>query len=68
MDSNANSTRAIARLCFALVMLAIIWGVVLPQLSDYQPIAQHIQSMQAHEVEVDALFYTDLGWIPGDAR
>ena len=52
------------RLTFAILALLVIWLIVLPYLSRWPPIENHIAEMQANNIEVDAMFYTELNWQP----
>jgi hypothetical protein len=53
------------KLITAAGLMAILWLVVLPQLAKWPPVNNHLQRMQAAEIEVDAMFYSELKWLPG---
>lgn len=53
------------KLTIGLSLLAATWLVVLPMLSRWQPVRDHIDRMQAAEIQVDAMFYSELNYVPG---
>lgn len=53
------------QLLIALLIIAVAWLVVLPALSQWAPVQRHIRSMQTADIAVDAMFYTELNWLPG---
>ncbi len=55
---------ALPRLAFALALVALVWLVVLPKISNWPFVRQHIDCMKANEITVDAMFYTELDWCP----
>jgi hypothetical protein len=49
----------------ALLVVAVTWLVILPAVSRWDPVQRHIRSMQTADIAVDAMFYTELNWLPG---
>jgi hypothetical protein len=45
--------------------MAVVWLVGLPWLAKWPPVKQHLQRMQTAQIEVDAMFYSELKWLPG---
>jgi hypothetical protein len=52
------------RLAACLSVIAVIWGIVLPQLAKVTPIRRHIELMEAKNINVGAMFYSELEWQP----
>jgi len=52
------------KLLLWIAALAFIWCVALPRFANLQPIRQHIDAMQAKDINVGAMFYTELEWSP----
>lgn len=49
----------------AVICVGVVWLVVLPRLANWTPVREHIDRMQAAEIEVDAMFYSELSHVPG---
>lgn len=49
----------------ASVIIALVWGLVLPRLSRVAPIAERISRNHRAGIEADAMFYTELGPLRG---
>lgn len=49
----------------AVAFVGVIWFAVLPRLANWTPVREHIDRMQAAEIEVDAMFYSELSHVPG---
>ena len=64
-DNRPGSVARWSLLAFACLLIAAVWLQGLPRLAVWRPLQQHIQTMQAAEIEVDAMFYTELKWYPG---
>lgn len=45
----------------ACVVIAVVWLKLLPRLSDWPPIREHIDSMQQQDINPSAMFYTEVG-------
>ena len=56
--------RAHLKLAAWIIALAFIWCVALPRFAQLKPIRQHIDAMQAENINVGAMFYTELDWDP----
>ncbi len=56
--------RAWASLALCALSIASVWMLVLPRVANIGPIKQHIETMQEKNIEVDAMFYTELNWTP----
>lgn len=65
MTASANRGRGIFLLLFHLSWICLLWGICLPRLANWPPIRKHIDEMGSSEVNVDAMFYTELSWHPG---
>ena len=46
--------------------LAGVWLFVLPWMATIPPVAEHISRMEQKNINVDAMFYTELEWEPPD--
>jgi hypothetical protein len=44
--------------------IAVIWLVILPSMARLPVIRDHIAAMEEGQIEVDAMFYTELNWKP----
>ena len=55
--SKAKSYR---RLAIAMALIAFVWLVVLPRLSQWQPVHSMIQRNEAAGIDPSAMFYSDL--------
>lgn len=53
------------RLICALIIVGSIWLILLPAIARWSPVRQHICTMQSAGIAVDAMFYTELNWLPG---
>lgn len=53
------------QLGIATLAIGIVWLVVLPKLATWHPVRLHIQTMQAADIQVDAMFYSELDHVPG---
>ena len=54
------------RLQFAawIIALTLVWCVGLPRLASVPLLREHIDTMQAKNINVGAMFYTELEWQP----
>lgn len=52
------------RFLTAIVALSLVWCVGLPWFSKLPAVREHISSMQAKNINVGAMFYTELEWEP----
>lgn len=52
------------KLTLWIAALAFIWCVALPWFGQFKPVRQHIDAMQAKNINVGAMFYTELDWDP----
>lgn len=53
------------RLIAALSIVYAIWFIVLPRLTMWSPVREHIDRMQSADIQVDAMFYSELSFVPG---
>jgi hypothetical protein len=49
----------------ASLCISMIWLVLLPMLTRWSPVQQHIESMRTADIHVDAMFYSELSSVPG---
>ncbi len=56
--------KAHLKLFLWIVALTFVWCVALPRFALLKPIREHIDAMQAKEINVGAMFYTELEWSP----
>ncbi len=49
----------------AVICVGAVWLAILPRLANWTPVREHIDRMQAAEIEVDAMFYSELSHVPG---
>jgi len=47
-----------------IVALSLVWGVALPWLAKLPVLREHIRAMRAKNINVGAMFYTELEWQP----
>ncbi|MGY8770988.1 MAG: hypothetical protein ACKVH8_21465 [Pirellulales bacterium] len=47
------------RLCGCLLVIAVIWGVVLPQVATWPAVQQRRAMVEKYQIDPGALFYTD---------
>lgn len=57
--------RGLGKLVLGVAILAIIWLVVLPRVSHFPAIRQHIQRNERAGINPDAMFYSELGDVQG---
>lgn len=60
-----DSTRNWLQLALASLAIGLVWLVLLPRLSTWSPVRQHIETMRAADIQVDAMFYSELSHVPG---
>lgn len=48
----------------SVVGLALVWCVILPRLAEVPALRDHIGAMRAKNINVGAMFYTELDWQP----
>lgn len=48
------------------LVIAVVWLVGLPLLARWAPVADHIERMQANDINVGARYYSELNWDPPD--
>jgi hypothetical protein len=53
------------QLAGASLAIGLVWLVLLPRLSDWSPVRRHIETMRAADIQVDAMFYSELSHVPG---
>jgi hypothetical protein len=63
-DNHSPSTSGTIQLCLCVAALVLIWCVGLPTLAKFRPLREHIDAMEKGEVNVNAMFYTELNWDP----
>ncbi len=49
----------------ALSVVYAVWFVLLPSLTNWRPVREHIDRMQSADIHVDAMFYSELSYVPG---
>jgi hypothetical protein len=54
------------KLCCISLLMAVVWLVGLPMLARWAPVANHIDRMNAKDINVGARFYSELNWDPPD--
>ena len=47
------------RLCGCLIVIAVIWGVVLPQVATWPAVQKRKAMVEKYRIDPGALFYTD---------
>jgi hypothetical protein len=57
--------RGLLRLLIHCIWIGLLWTVCLPRIGQWQPIREHIRQMEASNIAVDAMFYSELEWHPG---
>lgn len=50
------------RFAASIVALALVWCIGLPWLATLSPLREHIAAMQDKNINVGAMFYTELEW------
>lgn len=55
---------ATARLVAGIVVIAVIWGVILPRMLAWEPVARHVALMEERRVDPSAMYYTELERLP----
>ncbi|MFO0942685.1 MAG: hypothetical protein U0930_18260 [Pirellulales bacterium] len=53
------------KLFVALGLVYAIWFVALPSMTTWRPVREHIDRMQSADIQVDAMFYSELSFVPG---
>lgn len=48
------------QLVVAAMAIAVAWLVILPQLGELGPIADHLERLDRHGIEADAMYWTEL--------
>ena len=46
------------RLAAGALVIAVIWGVILPRMLDWGPVARHVSLMEERRVDPSAMYYT----------
>ncbi len=64
MTKLKRSQSGLLKLSLWVVALVFIWCVALPRFAQLKPIRQHIDTMHANDINVGAMFYTELEWQP----
>lgn len=57
-------THGARRLAAAFILVTLLWGGVFPRLMRWGPLARHIELMDRREVNVAAMYYTELERLP----
>lgn len=65
MPLSHRDRRGIFRFAAGCVVIALLWLIALPALSDQQSVRDHIERNRDLGIHPDALFYTDMGAIDG---
>ncbi len=60
----ADRTSRWLRLAGCVFAICIVWGWALPSIARWKPVRDHIAVMEARDVYVGAMFYTELNWEP----
>lgn len=47
-------------LAVAVIAIAVLWLVVLPRLGTLEPVADHLDRLDRHGIEADAMYWTEL--------
>jgi hypothetical protein len=56
--------KAILRLVAGALIVAMIWGALLPRILDLGPVREHVALMEARGVDPSAMYYTELERLP----
>ena len=65
LDSSRKTvTRKRCQLAAGLLAIALVWGVLLPRAAQIPAIRQHIDRLDAANINTGAMFYTELEPIP----
>lgn len=64
IDLKAAKPGRVAKLLACIVAIVVIWCLILPRLGELTPIRAHINAMQRGDVNVGAMFYSELNWEP----
>lgn len=57
--------KAWVKLLLGISAIGLVWLVLLPQIGRWTPVRQHIDHMRSADIEVDAMFYSELRGVPG---
>jgi hypothetical protein len=52
------------QLIFCGIVVAVVWLIVLPQLSSLDAVSEHVHLMEERNVHAGAMYYTDLDKLP----
>lgn len=63
-SSLPRSIAPVGKFAMGVGVIAMVWLVLLPQLARIGPIKKHIQMMQDRDINVGAMFYSELNWQP----
>jgi len=64
MTGIQSSTTARLRLAGGALVIAGIWGVLLPRMLAWGPVARHVKLMEERRVDPSAMYYTELERLP----
>jgi hypothetical protein len=62
LKTQPTHLQRLGRFFIASGLIALIWTLVLPQVARIAPIERHIRTMQERDINVGAMFYSELNW------
>ncbi len=64
MSGIRSSAAVWLRLMAGVLVIAVIWGVILPRMLAWEPVARHVALMEERRVDPSAMYYTELERLP----
>ncbi len=64
MSGIRTTTGAQFRLAAGALVIAVTWGVILPRMLEWEPVARHVLLMEERRVDPSAMYYTELERLP----
>lgn len=58
--SRSRKLVGLGQLALCLLLLVLVWGILLPQLAQSEPVARHSRMLEEYGVDASAVFYTEL--------
>lgn len=56
--------KALLRIVAGALIVAVVWGLVLPGVLDLGPVQEHVALMEERGVDPSAMYYTELERLP----
>ncbi len=63
-QSTGTQSTGVVGLLVCVVTVALIWCVVLPWVGRFESVRAHIEAMEDGDINVGAMFYSELNWEP----